>query len=263
MIIVSTIVDLCRSELDAEDSDRYLFDTHFKPAINIAQKWLVLLYNRLFGTKKVSEESLYELHAMRVFQANLYSRISFPSNESELGKLWTITGVHPKITTIPVDPTIEAATAKSVWIDDVSVDQILKSAHRATIEEWGEMQRNPVLAGSPLITNDELIEYAYLNPIDYKGGYDPGSDEDGDVIDLTARREIAISPSVAGELVGISYLSLPDDIDEETDTIPFPEALTELVMQKVLQFISIKDDDSVNLYQITNKEVAKSIQLLS
>lgn len=261
MISVTSIRDNCNFLLDAEDSDRYLFDEHFKPAINMAQKWLVKLYNRLFGMKKVSEESLYELHYMRVFQASKYSRVSFPST-SDAGRVWTLTGVYPKITTIPASPTLAAPGNKSVYLETTSVDSVVKSATRITIEEVASIKRNPLLPGSDLITNQELIDYAYTNPVDYTGGYDAG-EIIGDDDDPNLRKEITIYPSVAGLVVALSYLVLPEDIDSVDDAIPFPEALTELVVDKVLQLLSIKDDDGDSLYNITSSEIQKAIQLLS
>ncbi len=79
-ILAQTVIDRCTALLDAEGSDHYKFDKDFQPAINNAQVWLINLYNRLFGEKKVSEESLVELTVIRVFKLSNYSRLSF-SNE--------------------------------------------------------------------------------------------------------------------------------------------------------------------------------------
>lgn len=73
-IYVQDVIDNCLSLLDAENSDRYRFESDFKPAINDTQKWLVLLYNKIFGLNQVSEESLKELISIRCFKASNYSR---------------------------------------------------------------------------------------------------------------------------------------------------------------------------------------------
>ena len=52
MIAVQTVVDRMKSVLDAEGSDRYLFDQDFKPAINSAIDWLVAVFNAAFSDKK-------------------------------------------------------------------------------------------------------------------------------------------------------------------------------------------------------------------
>jgi len=79
-ISVQTVQDRCLALLDAEGTDHYKFDKDFIHAINNAQVWLVNLYNRLFGEKRVSEESLTELIVVRVFKASKYSRLSFSKN---------------------------------------------------------------------------------------------------------------------------------------------------------------------------------------
>jgi hypothetical protein len=61
MIPVQTIVDRVTSILDAEGSDRYLFDQDFKPAINLTKDWVVAVFNKAFADKKLSEENLKEL----------------------------------------------------------------------------------------------------------------------------------------------------------------------------------------------------------
>jgi len=76
-ISVQKVVDRCTALLDAEGTDHYKFDKDFEPAINNTQVWLTNLYSRLFGEKKISEESLSELTVIRVFKASLYSRLSF------------------------------------------------------------------------------------------------------------------------------------------------------------------------------------------
>jgi hypothetical protein len=77
-IAVQSIIDSCQVLLDAEDSDRYKFDNDFKTSINLAQRWLVNLYNKLFGLNQVTEESLLELTVVRCFKLSNYSRLSFP-----------------------------------------------------------------------------------------------------------------------------------------------------------------------------------------
>lgn len=85
-ISAQTIVNRCNALLDAEGSDHYNFSKDYIHAINNAQVWLVNLYNRLFGEKRVSEESLTELTVVRVFKASKYSRLSFSKNVAVISK---------------------------------------------------------------------------------------------------------------------------------------------------------------------------------
>ena len=77
MIPVQNLVDFMKFELDAEGSDRYLFDQDFKPAINSAMNWLVSVFNRAFENDKLSSENLRDLIKTRVWVANNFSRIKF------------------------------------------------------------------------------------------------------------------------------------------------------------------------------------------
>ena len=179
-------------------------------------------------------------------------------------RVQSILGVFPEITTIPAAPAALPADADRSYycgggagaVTEVTVNSFLKSATRLTIEEWAEKARNPFVAGSTLIANTELKEYAYLNLQNYNPNrvYTATSGID---------EEIEISPTRANELVGITYLIIPDDIILVTDTIPFPSFMQTVVVDKVMNFISIKEDDRINLYEITEREIAEVINILS
>jgi len=179
-------------------------------------------------------------------------------------RVWSILSVYPEITTIPaVPPTLPADSDRSYFCGaldgattEVAVDSFLKSATRLTIEEWVEKERNPLVPGSSLIANAELKEYAYLNLINYNPNRAYTAVSQIDV-------EIEISPDRANELIGIVYLIIPEDISLESDTIPFPESIFDLVINKVINFISIKEDDRVNLYEITEREIAEVVNILT
>lgn len=332
-IPAQSVIDRCTALLDAEGGDHYNFANDFKPAINNAQVWLTSLYNRLFGEKKVSEESLAELTVIRVFKASVYSRLSFSNhgvvNSKTLlasaavdngdgttkipctahgfdrggyvtiagttshdgtfqvetvndansfsittgsafaaetfsitdtavmeDKLWTILAVYPSIVTIPTVPTGLPADgqALSAFISDVSMRKpSVPAATRLTFEEWGEKEVNPIIAGSPLITKTNLIRYAYLNMADYSTDA---------YYTANANLELEIAPDVKNELVAVAYLKQPTDIALVTDSLPFPKRLEELITMKVLNFLAIKDDDREDIYNVSDGEVTKAMQLL-
>ena len=488
-ILVQTVIDRCNALLDAEGSDHYTFDKDFIHAINNAQVWLTNLYNRLFGEKKVSEESLVELTVTRIFKTSLYSRLSFSNQgvvdsktltaavavnngdgtaripcarhgfarggyvdisgttnydgtyqvvsiydvnnfnilisaaivngdwniadsvtltriadqvsvhhvghglvagdvftisgatqteyngtwtvygvtsediyvyeitttpatpatgtitsttvfHAELfsitdtatqeDKIWTILAIYPSIVAIPtaaitpatVAITSAAGTATVVHAghgfhtgdnvviagaaeteyngtfaltridadsysytvvgapaspatgtitavlglpdDDLDYSTLVTnvamrkpltgSATRLTLEEWGEKEVNPMIAGSPLITKANLIRYAYLNMMDYAAGaYELGN----------SNLELEISPDVSNELVALTYLREPVNITSVDDYLPFPRTMEELIVMKTLNFLAIKDDDQDDMYDLSGEEVTKAIQLLS
>lgn len=250
-------------------------------------------------------------------------------------RFWTLIGIYPEITTIPVSPTPPTIGETGIWAKDAMVNQILKSCTRLTLEEWTEMQRNPLVPGSELITNSELKEYAYLsaahyNPVTYSisqctgyevdAGTTTGESSDklietgqdflttvtiNDVVHnttddtwaivtgidtdiqlsisvdimknsenyrilnnaaiLSTVYEYLVSHDLDKKLIGVGFLKRPleETIVHQTNIIPFPESLMELVVDKFLQFISIKEDDRRSLYDISDAEIQKAFTLLS
>lgn len=175
-------------------------------------------------------------------------------------RFWTLIGIYPEITTIPISPTPPTIVETGAWETDVMVNQILKSCKRLTLEEWTEMQRNPLVPGSELITNSELKEYAYLsaahyNPVAYSVS----------PVGLGSVYEYLVSHDLDKELIGVGFLKRPleETIVHQTNILPFPESLMELVVDKFLQFISIKEDDRRSLYDISEAEIQKAFTLLS
>jgi len=250
MIAVQTVVDRMKSVLDAEGSDRYLFDQDFKPAINSAIDWLIAVFNSAFSDKKLSEEDLRELVKTTVWQASSFSRIYF--NDTALGyKVWTILGVSPEptitpATTEPALPTPET----SVFRADLSFVDSLYSAKRLTIEEWNENRQNVFTAGNETLLND-LKTYAYLGHGDYQStSYNSGGEE------------IQIRPSVAGKFVAVTVLKTPTRITAITDNVEFPEPIIDLLFQKALNFISYKQGDRTNLFNVTANDVATLVKLM-
>jgi len=102
MIPVQDIVNRVASMLDAEGSDRYLFDQDYRPAINSAKDWVLAVFKKIFSEKAISEESLRELVVIRVFQTSSFSRIAL--EQPTLGdEIWSILSVNPKAVTYPND----------------------------------------------------------------------------------------------------------------------------------------------------------------
>ncbi len=329
-IQAQTVIDRCTALLDAEGTDHYKFDKDWKFAINNTQVWLVNLYSKLFGGNKISEESLVELTANRVFLPSSNGRLTFSDQgivvtktldnaaavnnsdgtvkipctghgfdrrntvtiagsskhdgtyqisdivdvdnfsipftydaETFAGtetavneqRIWSVLSIYPEIITIPVSPTPPGVQAYSQLVPAATMDYPVKAAKRITQEEWAEIQVNPMLPGSPLITSSELKTYVYVNMMDYNlESYALGNQQ----------FELAITPKPAtGILVAMSYLRQPYPITAVTDYLLFPNALEELIVMKMLQFISIKEDDRYNLFDISDDEIKKALQVLT
>lgn len=250
MIPVQTIVDRMKFALDAEGSDRYLFDQDFKPAINSTIDFVVALFNRAFSDNKLTEENLRELIKTKVWRASTFSRIKFDS--VDVGdELWSIIGIFPEpITNVPAPPFVPASPDESKLVDEVSFISSDFDAKRLTPEQWSEGAQNIFMAGNKTLLGG-LKSYAYLNFSDYSSD------------DYSTNEEITIRPDVSGQLIAMKYLKMPVKINVIGDNIEFPSLLTDLIYQKALNYISIKQGDNTNLFSITEREVNRFVQVMS
>jgi hypothetical protein len=248
MIPVQTIVDRVTSILDAEGSDRYLFDQDFKPAINLTKDWVVAVFNKAFADKKLSEENLKELVKTKVWTTSTFSRINI---DPSVINVWSILGIIPKPTVYPAAsiPTVGVNPDTSTLETGVSYISSEFSARRLTVEEWNENKNNVFEAGNNVLTTS-FTEYAYLNQGDYSS------------TNYTTAGEIEVRPSVPTEFVAITYLRYPLDINVIGDSIEFPQTLTDLVVNKVLNYISFKQGDQTNLFSVSGSEVATLVKLM-
>lgn len=248
MIPVQTIVDRVTSILDAEGSDRYLFDQDFKPAINLTKDWVVAVFNKAFADKKLSEENLKELVKTKVWTTSTFSRINI---DPSVINVWSILGIIPKPTVYPAAsiPTVGVNPDTSTLETGVSYISSEFSARRLTVEEWNENKNNVFEAGNNVLTTS-FTEYAYLNQGDYSS------------TNYTTAGEIEVRPSVPTEFVAITYLRYPLDINVIGDSVEFPQTLTDLVVNKVLNYISFKQGDQTNLFSVSGSEVATLVKLM-
>lgn len=250
MITTQEVVSTVLSRLDAEGSDRYLFDQDIKPAINSSIKWLMAVFNSAFSEKKLTEENLRDLNLTRVWQTNAFSR--FEIKDTDLGhKLWSILAIYPEIEFYPTSSTIDAVTNEydSKFRPDVTFLDSIHSAGRITSEEWNENKQNVFMAGNAVLING-LKSYGYKNFTNYS------SDQ------YITGAEIQIRPDVPSQFVAVNYLKVPTNVDQITDSIEYPETIFDILVEKTLNFISYKQGDQTNLYSVTERDVARLVQLL-
>jgi len=251
MIAAQDIVNRCLAALDAEGSDRYIWDRDFIHAFNYANDKMIALFNSVFSANKLSEESLSEVMRMRCFQASTHSRVAFDS--TIVGDtLWSVIGVYLNVTTIPISYTLPTATDESVYLSNVSFGSSARSCKRLTWEQWSERLRNPLVAGSSFITTPELSDPAYINFTDYTGGYTLANNN----------FEIEISPSVAGQLVSIAYNKLPVVPAIVTGNLEFPQSVAPLFTDFALNYIAFKQGDRP-LLDITEFDANKLIKFMT
>ena len=251
MIPVQNLVDLMKFELDAEGSDRYLFDQDFKPAINSAMNWLVSVFNKAFEENKLTGENLRDLIKTRMWVANNFSRIKF--DEAVVNEeLWSYLAIMPEPVVYPTQtPPTLPNDYTSIFMPDVAYISSAFSAAKLTIEKWNENDKNVFEAGNNSLQNG-LKTYAYLTDVDYSTDTTYLQD-----------KEITIRPDVSGEFVAITYLKVPGQISLISDSVEFPSTLTTLLVQKSLNFISIKQGDNTTLFSITENDVNRLVQILN
>lgn len=249
MISVQSVVDKMKSALDAEGSDRYLFDQDFKPAINHSKDWLIAVFNKAFADRKLSEEVLRELIISRIYQTNSFSRVSINLSGDSV---WSILRVNPEPVVYPESSITQTTNSyESFHRSDLSYIKSNYSAKRLTLEQWEENRNNVFEAGNESLLNS-FKSYAYLNASNYNSdSYNASS------------HEIEVRPEVPNELIGVSYLRYPTDVSVITEDLPFPKNLTELIVQKALNFISFKQGDATNLNSVTSKDISILTQLMS
>lgn len=251
MISAQAIVDRMASILDAEGSDRYLFEQDYKPAINSSVDWLVAVFNSAFADKKLPEENLRDLIRTSVWQASSYSRVNI--NSSSLGYgVWGILGVFPEPVIAPLSdpytlPTPEASQIRG----DLSYIRSDFSADRSTIEEWNTNRKNVFAAGNEVLLGGGLKRYAYLGYGNYESStYNAGG------------KEIDVRPSVANQFVAITVLKVPEKVVNITDSLEFPDSVFDVLYQKALNFIAYKQGDKTNLYAVTSQDVNTLVKLM-
>jgi hypothetical protein len=251
-ILVQTITQRMAAKLDAEGSDRYMFDQDYKPAINEAIEQVVTIFNQAFGDNKLTPEVLRELVKIKVWQTNMYSRVSM--SPTDMGHpLWSIIAVYPEPKLNKgVSGSPEADQSKSKIRKDISFISSEKSAKRLTHEEWNQNSKNVFMPGNTILEG-ALKEYAYLDFGDYTST---------SYLGLPSKVEITIRPNVKQKLVAIAYLKYPSQVSAVTDFIEFPESLTNIFVDMALKNMAYKQGDNTNLFSVTSQNVATMINLI-
>jgi hypothetical protein len=258
LIQASEVVQRINAALDAEDSDRYIFDLDHKPAINDAIVWMTTLFGSALETKKIGPENLRELIYSSIFQPNKYGRIAIDPNELNR-EVFYIVSVNPEARTYPEDPNWSVLyDDRSAYRDDLAFVDSDYSATNLTYEEWYNNKRNVFKQGNlELSDNSYFKSYAYLNFGNVDGG------------DYSQSTEIVVRPNPyhnekeEDRFVGITYVKRPEPIKQATDTIPFPYSVIEMLYMRALHFISYKQGDGTNLHAVTERDIQTLSQLLS
>lgn len=249
MIPAQRIVDRMNAALDAEDSDRYIFEKDHRPAINDAVTWMTTLFSSALEARKISSENLRELIRIRVWQSSIHGRVRM--NPSEMGhEPFFVIGVYPDASVTPDKPWSHPLDKnKSKLRGDLTFLKSDYSAGSLSYEQWMQNRKNIFKKGNETLEG-EWQTYAYLN----YGNYGSTSYDQG--------KEIDIRPAPWEKFVGIAYIKRPALIENISDDIELPEAVENMVYQRALNFVSFKQGDQTNLYSVTQNDIQQLVGIL-
>jgi hypothetical protein len=241
-ILVSAIVESIKSNLDAEGSERYLFNEDFKPAIHYAIKTITSELDLLFAQKKFAPEALVELTRTRVWQTDNYSRFTINPADLSGEDFWTLITVHPKATCAPNQSILVLPNDESKVRTDLMYVSSEESAARMTYEQSAINRKNPFSPGNDLVSN-KLKTYAVLDASNYN--------TTNSTYQTPGTYAYEIKPSVPKELIGVRYLIKPTLPTLISDSIQFREQAFTLIVALSESFISVKQGDGTTLAQFS------------
>jgi len=251
-ILVQTLNDRMLSLLDAEQSERYLFDQDIKPAINGAMEMMVTMFNEAFGSNKLTPECLRELSKVKIWQCNQYSRFSIADADVG-GSIWTITSIYPMpVTNKGASSAPPTDKSESQFRGDLSFVSSTFSCKRLTLEEWNTNAQNIFTPGNTILKNG-LMDYAYLDPNDYTSTSYTGN---------PAQVEYTVRPDIPNGLVAVGYVKYPTPVALISDSVEFPPSLTDLLVDLALLKISMKINDQTTLAQMTSTFSQRLVSLI-
>jgi len=233
MIVASTIFTSIRSFLDDDNSDRYKEATDLVPAVNAAINWIVSVFNAGFDAKKISPESLKDLIKILIVSTTDATNSVKADITSIANNLWTILGVDP-------DPSESAGTY---------IDSKERFAKRMTIEEWGEGIEDPFSSGTMVAIPIAFRKAAYLTPGRYL---------DANNLILFIRPKSVVS---SGK-IAVWYLTNPTTVTSSSSNIELPASLSNLIVQKSLEYMSFQHGPESKLGSVTDKDIVQLVSLL-
>ena len=255
MIQVSEVISRVAADLDAEGSDRYLFEQDYKPAINKAINWSTSVLSHVFSQSRHIADRLTDLKKTGIYELSSLSRFVLNNPTLSPEKVWTVLAVIVKPNIHPAQKTPKGFSnpAMSVYRTDVSYAGGGIPCSRATEEEYTELDDNVFMRGNALITSDSLKSYVWLEPHNYNSS---------EYESPNSLPEIEIKPSVSNEFVAVRYLKEPEEVSEEGDSIEFPLSMIDIISTKTLNFISRKQGNQTNLFTVTQSDVQEMISIL-
>lgn len=253
--------------LSAEGSEHYRDQQEIIPALNGAQDILVANISTLFDRNKASAAAFRELNETMCFQTSWFGEIDLDSElfhadpiigtgtSLEPVKLWEVVAVYPEFesTSYPTQPsTVLINPVDSLRRPDVRYSAPIKAAKRYTQEEVARLRQDPFSPGNGMLSGS-LKEYGYFFGAKQRVTSTPQTG-----------RMITIFPHPFHEfrVVAITYLKVPKRVAAITDSMQWPESMTELIVAMALRQIAYKQGDGTNLNMMTQGELSMLTQAL-
>ena len=252
MILAQDLRNQMAFALDAENSDHYLDDLDYIPAINASVKWLTNVVNAAYGEDKLGEEFFRDLAYSGVFQTTNTSRVSLNVFPNEI---WTILGIYANPTTSVIagyPPVSTPDVTKSYFLSNLRHLSSSDSCKRLTVEEWSTNMNNPLEAG---YDGDQICDalklYAYMSTFNYEG-----------VNSGVNSSEIEVRPTLVNGKITVFWAKKPSVITNLSQNIEFPNSVFQLLFDKALSYIAYKQGDQTNIYGVTSQDIQQLLSVM-
>jgi len=236
MLLASDLIADIEFLVDDENSERYDFASDYKPALNMAVRYIMSAFNKAFDRGVLAPTIFNELFTGTIFTPTAITskdavKIDITSGLITTEKLWRLVGVDPA-------PVVSGTDYVMAGIRLAKFVPFINS---------GGVNEDPFAAGYASQAEDlESFTYTHINTI---------------TPDATPAQYLIVRPAPAGD-VGIIHLRTPTEIIATSTEVEFPPVLHQPVVMKAYQYLMIQAGrEAVAGIQVSDKDVKELIAL--
>lgn len=247
MITVPELDSYVDANVDAQGSQRYLFEQDKIPNYNSAISRALAACNWALANRKGSEEALIELKEDRVFQSNFFGGIALNNAVPALGHtVWSILAIYAEPITVPVVTTILGTPAQTVLVGAVPTGSAFP-VRRMTAEQIAVARTNMYMDGNEVLAAGPMRTYAY---------YSMGTRSDNQNIIQSTQGELFITPAslASRKQFWVSYLRTPQTITSVNDVIDLPQSMKRTLASWAVQYMTTKQGDGTTMFSVAEKD---------
>jgi hypothetical protein len=236
MILASDLVADLKFLVDDENSDRYSFDNDYKPAINLAVRYIMSAFDKAFERGSLSPS---------VFSELLYAQI-------------TSVAAIPLVDGVKVALTNPLFVNEQLWrvvgVDPVPIvsgtDYVMAGARLAKflpILDSGEVNNDPFAEGHTDAPADlDTYFYTQINTISF---------------DTTPAQYLIVRPAPPGS-VAVIVLRNPTKVTLTTTNVEFPYVLYQPLLMKAYKYMMVQaGSQPLANMQLSDQEVQELVAL--